>query len=268
MTIAAAQVEFQKDSDPVEQYRAGLAAALAGGGYHLANELGTHPDTPEAHGWREHRFQDKDGESHTSWQTTPGSKCIGWLTNSGQLYLEPHNSLAAAREACGRCNVTLPVTPADLRKLLKHRGMLLTTEPKRQHLTVRHTLAGQRREVIHVPVEFIFGTQTDEDQPSTALTASRFAELIGSDFHPQPQEEMPHSSIPPAISNVFEHIWELGQCAKELVNDARWQLMGCEEIPRPELRYDQIRSLATALGSICNDIQEIIDEDSDNHLEA
>ena len=71
--------------------------------------------------------------------------------------------MTAAKEACSRCGINLPITPAELRKLLKNYGKLVATEQERGHLTVRRTLAGKRREVVFLDNDFIFGDQAPEN---------------------------------------------------------------------------------------------------------
>ena len=44
----------------------------------------------------------------------------------------------------------IALTPQTLRKRLKERGILATCETQRRMLTVRRTLEGQRREVLHM----------------------------------------------------------------------------------------------------------------------
>ncbi len=66
------------------------------------------------------------------------------------MYLEPDASFAVVQGFAREQNESLPVTETTLRRRLKEKGFLASTDTTRGKLTVRRTLQGARREVLHV----------------------------------------------------------------------------------------------------------------------
>ena len=74
---------------------------------------------------------------------------MGWVDGE-DLYLLPDAAYAAVQRLGQEIGDRIALTPPVLRKRLKERGILLTCETQRRMLTVRRTLEGQRREVLHL----------------------------------------------------------------------------------------------------------------------
>src|SRR6266851_881549 len=85
---------------------------------------------------------------HGEWE--PKGDRVGWRGDGDHVYLDPDASYAAVQRLGQEVGDRLSLTPQTLRKRLKERGMLVTTDTGRQVLTVRRTLEGQRREVLHL----------------------------------------------------------------------------------------------------------------------
>jgi hypothetical protein len=74
---------------------------------------------------------------------------VGWLAD-GELYLEPEASFAAVQRFARDQNESFAVTAQTLRRRLKEKGLLAATDAARGKLTVRRTLQGARRDVLHI----------------------------------------------------------------------------------------------------------------------
>jgi hypothetical protein len=151
----AQQAEHGRAADPVGQFLRLLAAALASGRAHVAATDGDSPETPSAWGWR--REEARDGPA---WRAQ--GRRVGWIDGEA-LYLEPEASYAAAQELAGAQGENLTVSAQTLRRRLKERGLLASTDGKRQELTVRRTLEGRRRNVLHL---YVSSLETEPAQPA------------------------------------------------------------------------------------------------------
>jgi hypothetical protein len=142
---AETQAKFQQASEPTHQFLTFLTAALGSGEAHIAGPDGAAPTTPEAWGWRSNTrtaFADD-----LEWW--PKGTRIGWLDGTN-LYLEPEASYAAAQEMARKGGDSIGVTSQTLRKRLKEHGLLASVDAKRETLTVRRTLEGKQRDVLHL----------------------------------------------------------------------------------------------------------------------
>lgn len=74
---------------------------------------------------------------------------VGWLVDS-ELFLDPDASYAAVQRFARDQNESFTITANALRKRIKEKGWLASTDESRGKLTVRKTLLGARREVLHI----------------------------------------------------------------------------------------------------------------------
>jgi len=158
---AAAQSQHQSASEPTQRFRELLSAAVASGRAHVADPGGDSPNRPEAWGWRLVIAGSGDFERE-EWR--PLGECVGWVDGE-DLYLQPDAAYAAVQKQGRDSGDTLTVNATTLRKRLHERRLLKSTEQKRQVLTTRRTLAGQRREVLHLRGDFLSTLSTKPDQP-------------------------------------------------------------------------------------------------------
>jgi len=119
----------------------------------VASGDGDKPASPEAWGWR---------RSGDEWRAQ--GERIGWLDDEA-LYLEPEVAYAAAQKLSRDSSDPLTVTGSTLRKRLQERALLLSTDTNRQTLTVRRTLEGRRRDVLHTTHDFLSAPGGRPDQP-------------------------------------------------------------------------------------------------------
>ena len=144
---AAAQKSVQSDSDPAERFIDLLIAAIASGKAYVANKDGAIPTNAESWGWRKNR------ES----QLEPRGNLVGWIDGS-DLYLEPEAAFAIVQKLGGEGGEPLAVSNRTLHKRLHERGMLVATDETRQRLTVRKTLQGKNRNVLHLRADLLGST--------------------------------------------------------------------------------------------------------------
>lgn len=158
---AAVQSRHQVAGEPTRRFRELLSAAVASGRAHIAEPGGDRPKTPEAWGWRLGHVGTGDYERE-EWR--PQGECVGWIADK-ELYLQPDAAYAAVQKQGRDSDDALTVTTTTLRKRLHERGLLKSIDQKRQVLTVRRTLAGQRRDVLHLRGDFLSTPSTRPDQP-------------------------------------------------------------------------------------------------------
>jgi hypothetical protein len=167
----AAQAAHVQAAEPTVLFLRLLVAAVASGQAHVAGVDGQEPKAlgkpreAAAWGWwgKEYTTGGPDGrETHIEWQAK--GRRIGWV-DGAELYLEPEASYAAAQEMARNQGDSLPVQARTLHKRLKERGLLASTDPGREVLTVRRTLEGRRRNVLHLRADTLSQEPDQPDQP-------------------------------------------------------------------------------------------------------
>jgi hypothetical protein len=161
---ASGQSQHQAAGEPTRRFRELLSAAVASGRAHVANPEGGEPEVPEAWGWRRASVGSGDFERE-EWR--PQGERVGWLEVE-DLYLEPDAALAAVQKQGRDSGEPLAVTGRTLRKRLHEHGLLLSTGKEREGretLTVRHTLEGSRKSVLHLASDFLSIPSAKPDQP-------------------------------------------------------------------------------------------------------
>lgn len=144
----AAQAAQIQTSEPAGLFLRLVQAVIASGQAHLANLDGNEPPDPQRWGWTaEEYYAGKDSGPGIRYRGQ--GPCIGWLTD-GQVYLEPEASYAAAQRLAQAQGEAFPITATTLRRRLKERKFLMSTDEARGKLTVRKTLQNQRRDVLHI----------------------------------------------------------------------------------------------------------------------
>ena len=79
---------------------------------------------------------------------------IGWIEGD-ELYLEAEAAMACAKHLVREQGNELPFTDRRIQKSLQEAGLLKSSEPERN--TVRKTLDGRRRYVLHMSSERVLG---------------------------------------------------------------------------------------------------------------
>jgi hypothetical protein len=151
----AAQTKHQSDTEPTARYISLIRGCLASGRAHLASRGGTVPDwLPESCGWR------GDGSS----RMVPQGDCIGWIDGE-DIYLEPMAAHQCAQNAARNTGEDLAVSPATLRRRLREKGLLASVDEKRQTITIRRTICGSSKDVVHfLRSTLLPGAPSDENE--------------------------------------------------------------------------------------------------------
>ncbi|HEY7310753.1 MAG TPA: hypothetical protein VH643_15425, partial [Gemmataceae bacterium] len=79
-----------------------------------------------------------------------------------QVYLEPEASFAEVQTLARDQGESFPISPRTLHRRLNDKRLLASTDPKREVLTVRRVLEGQRRGVLHLHTHLL---RSRPDQP-------------------------------------------------------------------------------------------------------
>ena len=133
------QGQHQTGSEPAQRFLDLLRSVIASGRAHLSAPGGGRPPGEESWGWRAH-----DGRIEAKGER------IGWV-DGDQVYLDPDAAYAAVQRLGDEVGDRLNLTPQTLRKRLKEQGVLASSDGPRRMLTIRRTLDGTRREVLHLP---------------------------------------------------------------------------------------------------------------------
>jgi hypothetical protein len=136
---AAAQAKHQAATEPTARFLAVLRSLLASGRAHLAGRDGGAPGRePGSCGWR----------GGSSGNSMPLGDCIGWV-DGDNIYLEPNGAYRVVQVAANAAGESLPVSEQTLKKRLHEKGLLASIDAQRQTLTIRRTLGGTARSVLH-----------------------------------------------------------------------------------------------------------------------
>ena len=135
---AGDQADQIGEAEPADRFLRLLAAAVAAGYAHVADENGDAPENESCWGWRAEEHGTGD---NVVTHLRPKGNCIGWTVGDA-LYLEPEASYAAVQRFARDQGDGFAVSARTLRKRLDEKGHLVAKEGSRQKLTVRKTLQG------------------------------------------------------------------------------------------------------------------------------
>jgi hypothetical protein len=213
--VAAAQQEHQSASDPVRRFQELLGAAISSGRAYLSDGDGNRPEQATAWGWREVGIGAGDSV-RTEWR--PHGEHIGWL-DGGDIYLQGDVAYAAVQRLARDGGDQLPVTLATLKKRLRERGLLASTEKhvsagrEVERCEVRRTLQGKRRWVLHFNAASLANTpaESEPSEPSEPRQAESYLDQAnnGSLDGSQTGEDVgkvSHGSEPPRAVAVSEAV--------------------------------------------------------------
>jgi hypothetical protein len=183
---ADAQQNFAGASaNPCNQFQQLLISAIASGSAHLAKPNGSEPRDPKlaiACGWRSEVVSHGE-DAEVRWRPR-GLLQIGWVekdTNGLQLYLDPTASYAAAQKMAADGN-GVEVSIETLKRRLKEAGLLAETDTKRETITVRRTLGGSRKDMLHFPAKFLnLGDDPETPDPQKQASEAQKEASEGSD---------------------------------------------------------------------------------------
>lgn len=147
LAAAQAQAAHQEVSEPTRHFLRLLFATLASGRAHAASPIGECPsESPESWGWRG-AYRGTGSDLQQTW--TPLGHRIGWI-DGDDLFLEPEAAFAEVQRLATEQGDGFAIASRTLHKRLREKGYLRSTDVTRKTLTIRRTLEGQRREVLHL----------------------------------------------------------------------------------------------------------------------
>lgn len=190
-----------QQEEPTSRFISLLSACLAAGHAHVADpEQGRTPEFPQRWGWQLRSF---GAGEHWREEWLPQGKCLGWMERS-DLYLEPDETYAAVQRLAHAQGGRISVSQQTLWKRLGEKGLLASREEKRGRNTIRRTLAGMRRDVLHLRVETLSGETVPivPTRPSTVLHALAGANSLGRK-RLSPAETVPQNSPSPIQNTHF-----------------------------------------------------------------
>jgi hypothetical protein len=156
---AAAQEKHQAATEPTGRFLNLLRGCLASGEAHLAPRSRTQAERwAESWGWRL--------DNHQNW--LPLGHCIGWVDDV-HIYLEPSVAYRVAQKAARDIGDLLPVSEHMLKKRLHEKGLLVSTDSKRETLTIRRSVAGSVRDVLHLFRATLLPKEPDKPDNSEKL---------------------------------------------------------------------------------------------------
>lgn len=165
--VAQFQMHHQVSNEPGTRFRELLRAALVSGDAYIANHDGGEPPGAGRLGWRRPRGRPSQG-------AIPQGACMGWIGDDGDLYLEPTVAFTVAQQLATRAGESMAITAHVLRKRLKDQKLLARVDRKRGTITVRKTLQGAMRDVLHVAGGFLGDIEYGLDSRSNGLSRSEF----------------------------------------------------------------------------------------------
>jgi len=135
---AAAQAKHQAAMEPAARFLLLLRSALVSGQAHLEARSGGEPERgSESCGWR-----DSSGARFAK------GDCIGWVDDD-HVYLEPMAAYRVAQMVGRDVGEALSVSEQTLKKRIHEKGLLASIDESRHTLTVRRTIGGSSRNVLH-----------------------------------------------------------------------------------------------------------------------
>lgn len=167
--LARQQAAHQAASDPVRRFLELVNTALGAGEAHLQRPDGGGKPGPDdaLHGWQPRLVGTGENIREDWW---PQGRCVGWL-DGDNLYLEPNEAYKIAQSLARDTGDPLVISLQTLIKRISERGLLASTEPKRESLRVRRKVGGLTRTVLHLHAA-ILSTDAEPDKPDIENTDS------------------------------------------------------------------------------------------------
>lgn len=135
---ASRQSILQSSGDPVERFLELVRAAIESQSAHIASMVGSTPDDPQTWGWKNANY---------GWQSC--GTLMGWIDDE-DVYLQPDACFKVAQDMARNSGENLTIAATTLWKRLDERKVLKSKDEARGRFTVRRTIAGNRRAVIHL----------------------------------------------------------------------------------------------------------------------
>ncbi len=149
---AAAQVKHHAAAEPAAQFIATSRTLLTSGRAHLATLVGCRPQwAPGSCGWR---------QDNGAW-SAHGDR-IGWIDGEN-IYLDAKAAYRLVQAAGRDSGEVLAVGETTLKKRLREKNLLASTDEGRETLTIRKRIEGSCKDVLHLHRGVILPDEPDDD---------------------------------------------------------------------------------------------------------
>jgi hypothetical protein len=160
---AEVQRTHQASEEPATRFLALLGAAISSGRAHVVDAgTGAHPEDPACWGWQLNVAGSGNYEREV-WR--PQGERLGWI-RADDLLLEPETAFAAAQKLARDQGTSIPIKQRTLWKRLAEQGLLASRDWSRNTNTVRRTIEGRRRDLLHLRASTL-ATGTDQRRDET-----------------------------------------------------------------------------------------------------
>jgi hypothetical protein len=160
--VAKAQRVQQDASEPASRFLDLLRAAIVSGQAHAAGMDGAAPAGDGMWGWQLVGSSDHE-------RLVSRGKCVGWV-DGASLYLEPTASFSVAQDLGRSTGEPLTVGQTTLKKRLKEKGLLVSTDLARETLTIRRKICGETFSVLHLRADALAAQDAKTDAKNTSTT--------------------------------------------------------------------------------------------------
>jgi hypothetical protein len=150
--VSEAQCDHHASAEPAQRFIELLRTALTSGQAHVAALEGGNPAHYECWGWRE-RISCL-GDDKRSSEIQPQGSLVGW-TDGVDLYIDASAAYKAIQGVAAATGDSMGISPKTLTKRLREQEFLASIDEARGRLTVRRTLQGSRRDVLHLKAEAV-----------------------------------------------------------------------------------------------------------------
>ncbi len=158
MHLADQQAAHAHEFSPAQLYVRALSAALTGGHAHLAAQrTGLAPPDALNWGWQP--------QPHgLGVDERPRGTCIGWISDDGEIYLDPGAAYEVARDHANRAGTPLATTKTTMHKRLDEAKYLASTDDKgkKKNRLVNRKVLGKDRRVVHIRADLFTPTAGDD----------------------------------------------------------------------------------------------------------
>lgn len=153
----AAQENHHAAAEPAAQFVSLLRSCLTSGQAHLASRAGGAPTSlSEVCGWRKQGLD-----------LVPLGRCVGW-TESDDIYIEPAAAYQVVQIAARDSGEPLNASRQTLKKRLREKGLLASVDESRGTLTVRRTICGSSKDVLHMLRAALLPPDPEQSEESEA----------------------------------------------------------------------------------------------------
>jgi hypothetical protein len=161
---AEVQRAHQASEEPARRFLALLGAAISSGRAHLADaETGSQPENAARWGWQLASVS-SGHDLREIWR--PNGERLGWIRRD-DLLLEPETAFAVAQKFARDQGTSIPLKQRTLWKRLAEQGLLASRDRARGTNTVRHTIEGLRRDLLHIRASVLAAAETDQRKDET-----------------------------------------------------------------------------------------------------